>query len=559
MKKGNGFTVLENVRFLNLTDKQQNWRNNNPVLLPGEIAFISDLNRIKIGTGKKFTDTTYLTAGADRFNVEYADLPVADDAKIKPATSTGKNVEDWLQTAGDIIYPITTTTAVKRKDGTTLQSWIDNVTTNNITLTGSLRLSKNNKTLDILRTLSANVNGMDIALGGGGGTILYSGEAYDNYKELVPLNTSEALYLMSDENIKIVTNCQNPEKHVIYITSTSQITPDNAVWDLGTTNNRWKSVWANTFNGALSGNASTTTKLATARKIGLVDFDGSHDISLDQMGAFPAAGGTVTGPIIARMGSYSHWIASSGTSGYFKFARITIKAKHANQFIKMEINQRGGSSTLYINFSNVDSLEPTLNRLLLDAHTGLYPVWAKKVSASVWEFYLQKTELYDVASISLSFGNYMSEKVDITWLNESVETLPDGCQEYTKLTEYINIDGNAATATKLQTGRKIGNATFDGTSDISLAAIGVASANVIIKNISIPVAGWDTSTKIYKIANSSITINHSPDVRFAESSIEPAGKAGIIAYTEAGNLVLKAATAIPTVALTIDVAILTPV
>lgn len=37
-------------------------------------------------------------------------------------------------------------------------------------------------------------------------------------------------------------------------------------------------------------------------------------------------------------------------------------------------------------------------------------------------------------------------------------------------------NGNATSATKLQTARKIGNASFDGTADISLSSIGAASS-----------------------------------------------------------------------------------
>ena len=49
---------------------------------------------------------------------------------------------------------------------------------------------------------------------------------------------------------------------------------------LGTTTNKWSSVYATTFLGALSGNATTATTLATARTIGGVSFNGSANINL---------------------------------------------------------------------------------------------------------------------------------------------------------------------------------------------------------------------------------------------------------------------------------------
>lgn len=64
--------------------------------------------------------------------------------------------------------------------------------------------------------------------------------------------------------------------------------------------------FANGLIGNLSGNASTATKLATARKIGNASFDGSADITLTQIGAsavghthdyLPLSGGTITGDL----------------------------------------------------------------------------------------------------------------------------------------------------------------------------------------------------------------------------------------------------------------------
>lgn len=67
--------------------------------------------------------------------------------------------------------------------------------------------------------------------------------------------------------------------------------------------------FANGLIGNLNGNASTATKLATARKIGNASFDGSADITLAQIGAsavghthsyLPLSGGTVTGTMTIK-------------------------------------------------------------------------------------------------------------------------------------------------------------------------------------------------------------------------------------------------------------------
>lgn len=65
--------------------------------------------------------------------------------------------------------------------------------------------------------------------------------------------------------------------------------------------------FANGLIGNLNGNASTATKLATARKIGNASFDGSADITLAQIGAsavghihdyLPLSGGVITGDLV---------------------------------------------------------------------------------------------------------------------------------------------------------------------------------------------------------------------------------------------------------------------
>ena len=83
-----------------------------------------------------------------------------------------------------------------------------------------------------------------------------------------------------------------------YIPSQTAFRPvTSASLDLGSNNNKWKNVYANTFVGALSGNASSATKLATARTINGVSFDGSANITVADSTKLPLAGGTLTGKV----------------------------------------------------------------------------------------------------------------------------------------------------------------------------------------------------------------------------------------------------------------------
>ena len=56
---------------------------------------------------------------------------------------------------------------------------------------------------------------------------------------------------------------------------------------------------ASTFAGILSGNASTATKLQTARSITNVAFDGSADVTVADGTKLPLVGGTLTGQLVS--------------------------------------------------------------------------------------------------------------------------------------------------------------------------------------------------------------------------------------------------------------------
>lgn len=52
-----------------------------------------------------------------------------------------------------------------------------------------------------------------------------------------------------------------------------------------------------TYGGSEDGVVKSTDKLQTARKIGLANFDGTADITVDQIGAMPKTGGSFSGPV----------------------------------------------------------------------------------------------------------------------------------------------------------------------------------------------------------------------------------------------------------------------
>ncbi len=170
-------------------------------------------------------------------------------------------------------------------------------------------------------------------------------------------------------------------------------------------------------NGSLNGNASTATKLQTARKISGVSFDGSADITLTAANV-SAFARRATGTYADASGAVP-WNAESGAYNVTRSADSYIVA---NFYIGV-----GSCRTLQIRAHYKNG--------------GLY----YRSSRDGYGFEEDWTQIY-------------TKKDSIPGVNA------DGNQ---------NTTGNAATATKLQTARKIAGVAFDGSADITLTAANV--------------------------------------------------------------------------------------
>ncbi|HFI6748840.1 TPA: tail fiber protein [Escherichia coli] len=166
------------------------------------------------------------------------------------------------------------------------------------------------------------------------------------------------------------------------------------------------------INGSLNGNASTATKLQTARKISGVSFDGSADITLtaENVSAFARR---ATGTYDDTSGAVP-WNAESGAYN------VT----------------RSGASYIVANFYTGVGSCRTLQIRAHHKNGGLY----YRSSRDGYGFEEDWTQIY-------------TKKDSIPGVNT---------------TGNQNTTGNAATATKLQTARNINGVPFDGTKDITL-------------------------------------------------------------------------------------------
>ncbi|EPO8239734.1 hypothetical protein ACUF67_005203 [Escherichia coli] len=116
------------------------------------------------------------------------------------------------------------------------------------------------------------------------------------------------------------------------------------------------------ISGELSGNASTATKLKTARKINSVSFDGSKDINLtpQDIDALPITGGTLTGgltvdgEIVSKSGNgfrivqgdYGFFIRNDGSSTYFMLTNSGDSLGTWNSLRPLIINNANGAVSI---------------------------------------------------------------------------------------------------------------------------------------------------------------------------------------------------------------------
>ncbi|MFK0595153.1 tail fiber protein [Escherichia coli] len=206
------------------------------------------------------------------------------------------------------------------------------------------------------------------------------------------------------------------------------------------------------INGSLNGNASTATKLQTARKISGVSFDGSADITLtaENVSAFALrATGTYADtsgavPWNAESGAYNvtrsggSYIVANFYTGVGSCRTLQIRAHHKNGGLYYRSSRDGygfeeGWAQIYTKKDNIPGVNTTGNQNTTgNAATA--------------------TKLQTARTIGgVSFDG--SANINLPGVNT---------------TGNQNTTGNAATATKLQTARNINGVPFDGTKDITL-------------------------------------------------------------------------------------------
>jgi hypothetical protein len=227
------------------------------------------------------------------------------------------------------------------------------------------------------------------------------------------------------------------------------------------------SVTSTSFVGALTGNASTATKLATARTIAGVSFDGSANISIP----------------FANLSSIPTTVSGFGLTN-----AVTTDTAQAITGAKTFSNSKIlllGSSTGYTTFTSANASSSNYT-LTIPAITGTVITSADTGTVS-------NTML--AGSIANAKLAYSSVTVGTTAISLGASsTALAGLTSVTSTSFIGALTGNASTATTLQTSRNISGVAFNGSANIDIPFSGITSKPTTLSGYGITDAATSTHT-----------------------------------------------------------------
>ena len=197
----------------------------------------------------------------------------------------------------------------------------------------------------------------------------------------------------------------------------------------------------------ITGNASTATRLETARLVNGVAFDGTQDITIVDGTKLPLNGGTLTGGVrfnVPSMGGpFTSW-------------------KERQSAIQVDCPSNGAVAY---------SIWKGTNRS--ERHLASMDVWAGGTSITTPEVVMHIGDMVSAFTFNgqghLTIkGSYYGDASQLTGLNANALTLGTVPAARLNGTYNIAVSGNAATATKLSASRTINGVAFDGTKNIDI-------------------------------------------------------------------------------------------
>lgn len=257
-----------------------------------------------------------------------------------------------------------------------------------------------------------------------------------------------------------------------------------------------KQTFAKGLAGELTGNASTATKLQTARRIGGVAFDGSGDVNLpgvNQQGNQNTTGNAATATKLqtARNINGVRFDGSADINintlvGRGRVTALTGSNKGTPGIQMYEVYNNGyptaygnllhlggstavGEGELLIGWSGISGAHaPVFIRSRRDTADAPWSDWAQVYTARDSIPGVNATGNQDTTGNAATATKLKTARRigGVTFDGTGDINLPGVNQQGNQ-----NTTGNAATATKLQTARRIGGVNFDGSQDISLPGV----------------------------------------------------------------------------------------
>lgn len=161
------------------------------------------------------------------------------------------------------------------------------------------------------------------------------------------------------------------------------------------------------------GTAVEATKLASTRKINMIEFDGTADIT------------------IPRSRSLVHQATgTNGSTGYVAVATLTVKATFCNLPGFIRYRNRGRAIVdLTFRFKNAGTNDPELDFARMDFDVNAAErAYLSKSDTATWTLYISKAEKYDGIEI---MDCQPPTGIDITFTNTHASNLPSGAVAFT--------------------------------------------------------------------------------------------------------------------------------
>lgn len=338
------------------------------------------------------------------------------------------------------------------------------------TLTGNISYKGSKATFEMIKFIdnTGDTNGNGIAIGGGGLTIVGGGKSSDIVKTIAPSGGEERLILSNDGPIDIYTNCQDG------LSKATHITIDNTGLYSGTAAKANSVPWTGVTGRPSSMPASDVYSWAkaaskpsyTKSEVGLGNVDNTADSAKSVKYAISAGSASSAATLTSNAGSATQPV-------YFSDGKPTACTYTLGKSVPADAlftdhtygNMKGATSSAAGSAGLVPApnIGDQLKFLRADGTWVIPPNNSYSVGTSS---YSGITKLYTETGSA----------TDGTMTQNAITTALNGKSATGHTHNYAgssSAGGNANAAVKLATARKIGSASFDGTTDITLSQMGV--------------------------------------------------------------------------------------